>query len=454
MTRLTAVAILLAGALSVPAAGAGARQMSSEDQRALRVRLEQRFDVVRVTDGVALRPKSPMRDVRLIVVTDGTIQIDGTPVSGAELGDRVGADADAVRRLSYLDDSALRALFDDAGGQGTAPPPQGGSLDPQPPLESRDRGDAERDMSRHRAGGDRVRIFGDVGVREDESISGQVVAVIGSVRIDGQVDDQVVAVLGSVNLGPKAVVKGDVVSVGGRVRRAEGSRISGNVTEVAFADPNLYMDFEPLFDWARFDLIDGFGAVPRLIGSTFRFGLLVLLASMALLFARRTVEASAQRVSDTPVQSTLVGIAAQILVGPVLLLTAVVLAITVIGIPLLFIILPAAVFVLLLLALAGFSGTVYAVGQWTRRRLGLGGGPAFLDVLLGVTVVLLPVLVARLIALGGWLGAPLAILLLTIGFAVEYLAWSSGFGAVLTNAFGRWQARRGVHGVPAPPVAG
>ena len=28
------------------------------------------------------------------------------------------------------------------------------------------------------------------------------------------------------------------------------------------------------------------------------------------------------------------------------------------------------------------------------------------------------------------------------------------FGAVLTNAFGRWQARRGVHGVPAPPVAG
>ena len=135
MTRLTAVAILLAGAISVPAAGAGARQMSSEDQRALRARLEQRFDVVRVTDGVALRPKSPMRNVRLIVVTDGTIQIDGTPVSGAELGDRVGADADAVRRLSYLDDAALRALFDDAGGRGTARTPQGGGLDPQPPLE-------------------------------------------------------------------------------------------------------------------------------------------------------------------------------------------------------------------------------------------------------------------------------------------------------------------------------
>ena len=445
MKRLTAVVIItLAGALwasAVPTA-ASTRQMSSDDQRALRARLEGRFDIVGVTDGVALRPKTPLRDVRLIVISDGVIQINGSPVSGAELRERIGADADAVRRLTYLDNAALRALFE----------PRGGSLDPQPPLESRDLSQAEREMSRRRSGGDRVRIFGDVTVREDETISGQAVAVMGSVRIDGEVRDQVVAVLGSVTLGPKALVEGDVVSVGGRVRRAEGAQITGNVTEVAFADPNLHFNFEPLFDWARFDLVDGFGAVPRLIGSTIRFGLLVLLASMALLFARRTVEASAQRVSDTPIQSTLVGIAAQILVGPVLLLTALVLAMTVIGIPLIFVILPFAVFMLLLLGLAGFSGTVYAVGQWTRRRLGLGAGPAFADILLGVAVVLLPVLVARLVALGGWLGAPIAILLLTIGFAIEYLAWSSGFGAVLANAFGRWQARRAAS-VPATPPA-
>jgi hypothetical protein len=445
MKRLTGVLIIvLIGMLCAVSAAAASRQMSAEDQRALRARLAARYDIVGVTDGVALRPKSTMGDVRLIVISDGVIQINGTPVSGAELRERLGADADAVRRLSYLDERGLRALFDTRGGR---------DLDPQPPLESRDVAPAERDMGRHRSGGDRVRIFGDIMVREDEQISGQAVAVVGSVRIDGEVRDQVVAVLGSVTLGPKAVVEGDVVSVGGRVHRAEGSRIRGNVTEVAFADPNLHFNFTPLFDWTDFDLVDGFGAVPRLIGSTFRFGLLVLLASMALLFARRTVEASAQRVSDTPIQSTLVGIAAQILFLPVLLLTAVVLAMTVIGIPLIFVIVPFAVFLLLLLALAGFSGTVYAIGQWTRRRLGLGAGPAFLDALLGVGVVLLPVLVARLIALGGWVGAPIALLLLTIGFAIEYLVWSSGFGAVLANAFGRWQARR-VSNVPAPPVGG
>jgi hypothetical protein len=45
-----------------------------------------------------------------------------------------------------------------------------------------------------------------------------------------------------------------------------------------------------------------------------------------------------------------------------------------------------------------------------------------------------------------------AFLLVAIGLAVEFLAWTSGFGAVLTNAFSRWQARRASR-LPAPPPA-
>ena len=33
-----------------------------------------------------------------------------------------------------------------------------------------------------------------------------------------------------------------------------------------------------------------------------------------------------------------------------------------------------------------------------------------------------------------------------VGFAVELLAWASGFGAMLINAFTRWQARRPFRG--------
>jgi hypothetical protein len=444
MKRLTAALIV---AVMTTAALASA-QPATDAQRALRSRLQQRFDLVSITDGIALRPKSAMGDVRLVEVSGGAILINGNPVTGQELRDRLGSDAEAVLQLSYLGADARRALLEpgepvEAPRTGT-PPPQSESPPPAPEP-------PDRTPRRQRASGDRVRILGDVTVREDETIQGDVVAVIGSVRVDGEVRGQVVAVLGSVHLGPNAIVNHDVVSVGGRVHRSEGARISGGVTEVSVAEPNVHFNFEPLVHWRGMFPFDGFGALPRLVGTAFRFTLLVLLTSIALVVARPTVEASAQRVSDRPVQSTLVGIAAQILIVPALVMTAVVLAISIIGIPLLLLI-PFAVLVLVLMALAGFSGTVLSVGQWARRRLSLGSSPPIVDIMLGVTIVLLPVLLARLIAFAGWPGASLAIPLLMLGFAVELVAWSSGFGAVLTNAASRWQARRNGRTVVPPPM--
>ncbi len=51
-------------------------------------------------------------------------------------------------------------------------------------------------------------------------------------------------------------------------------------------------------------------------------------------------------------------------------------------------------------------------------------------------------LLGRVVALGGWTLGPIVFLLVAIGLAVEFLAWASGFGAVLTNTFSRWQATR------------
>jgi hypothetical protein len=416
-----------------------AQEAADADQHALRARLEERYDIVPLSDGVALTPKTRRGDVRLIEVSD-TIAVNGTVVTGRELRDRVGSDADAIVRLSYLDPAARRALFAPAASRpGTSEPPAEATQTDQP-----------EGRRMHRAGGDRVRVFGDVHVREDEHVAGQVVAVIGSVRIDGEVGDQVVAVLGSVNLGPKAVVNGDIVSVGGRVRRAEGSQVRGAVTEVSLADADTRLHIGP---WAggigALSLFDGFGAFPRLLASTFRFLLLVILTSLAMIIARGTVEASAHRLADDPIKATLVGIAAEILVVPVLVLTAVVLAISLIGIPLL-LFLPFVVLFLILLALIGFSGTAFAIGQWTRRRFGLATSPGIIDVCLGVLLILLPVLVGRVIALGGWPTSPVSFLLLAAGAGLEFLAWSAGFGAVLTNTFGRWQARRRVPPAVAP----
>jgi hypothetical protein len=439
MKRWTAIVLTML----VLGAGAALAQSSQADeqQRALRTRIEERFDVVPLTDGLALRPKTSIRDVRLIeIAADGSISINGSPVSGREIRELLGADTDAVLRVSYLEPDQRRALF--AARPETTRAPQ------EPPVEAPRPSTTEQPTTRvHRAHGDRVRIFGDVNVQADEYVSGQVVAVMGSVRVDGEVGDQVVAVLGSVELGPKAVVRGDVVSVGGRVHRAQGAQIRGGVTEVSLGEPSLPVQVHwPREWWGPMYVFGGFGPVPRLIGSTFRLLLLVLFAWLALLIARPSVESASHRLSENPVQATFVGIAAQILLVPTLIITAIVLAISIIGIPLL-LLLPFVVLILLVMALVGFAGAAAAVGQWLRGRTGLTGGGSFADIFLGVLVILLPLLVGRIVSLAGWPINPIAFLLVAAGLAVEYLAWTSGFGALLTNAFSRWQARRATRAV-------
>lgn len=440
-TWIASLVLIAAAALT---ATLGARQLTDGEQAALRAQLEEHYDIVPLSDGVALTPKIRKGDVRLIEVSD-TIAVNGTVVTGRELRERLGADADAILRLSYLEPAARRALA--AVGERRELERQ---VERPITPESTRSGTPRESQRLHRAQGDRVRVFGDVTVREDEEITGQIVAVIGSVRIDGDVGDQVVAVLGSVYLGPKAVVHRDVVSIGGRVRRAEGAQVLGGVTEVSLADANARLRSVPwLGEIGALSLLDGFGAVPRLLASTFRLLLLVLLASLALVAARGSVERSAHRVVDNPLKATLVGLAAEVLMLPVLTLTSVILVLTIVGIPLL-LLLPFLVLVLIVLALVGFSGTALAIGQWARRRFGLSATSGITDVWIGVVLILLPLLVGRVIALGGWIASPLSFLLVAAGVGLEFLAWSAGFGAVLTNAFGGWRARRAM-GTPATP---
>ena len=126
---------------------------------------------------------------------------------------------------------------------------------------------------------------------------------------------------------------------------------------------------------------------------------------------------------------------------PVLVLTCIVLAISIIGIP--------------LLLLMPFVRAVRPVpGAGGLHRRGAGGRPVgSAAVRLGVAGRVrrhlagdpdraVPVLIGRVIALGGFLAGPVSILLVAGGVALEFLAWSTGFGAVLTNGFSRWQARR------------
>jgi len=439
MRALTSIVLVLATVLFT--SQAAWTQARPDDRRALREQLERKYDLVPLTDGVGLRPKA-RGDVRLVEVTAGTVAINGDVVTGRELRDRLGADADAVLRLSYLSTDELREV---AAPPAPAPAPPA----PEPSLErtpSEPR--PERDW-RHRSHGDRIRIFGNVSVNQDEEIGGQAVAVFGSVRVDGKVDDQVVAVLGSVILGSDAVVGGDVVSVGGRVIRSPGAETRGSVTEVALTDSWVPFHGPWSRGWEGAPFFFSFGAVPRLIGTGVRLSLLLLLTGVALLVARRSVDASAVRVADNPLKTTVVGLVAEVLVLPILVLTTIVLSISIIGIPLL-LLLPFVVLALLVMALVGFTGTAAAIGNAVQRRYSPGAQTPYMAVVVGLLVILSPVLLGRLLAVVGWPVTPVSVLLVAIGFTLELLAWASGFGAMLGHAFSGWQARRPHRGLVSP----
>jgi hypothetical protein len=439
MKALTSIVLVLATVLFT--SQAAWTQARPDDRRALREQLERKYDLVPLTDGVGLRPKA-RGDVRLVEVTAGTVAINGDVVTGRELRDRLGADADAVLRLSYLSTDELREV---AAPPAPAPAPPA----PEPSLErtpSEPR--PERDW-RHRSHGDRIRIFGNVSVNQDEEIGGQAVAVFGSVRVDGKVDDQVVAVLGSVILGSDAVVGGDVVSVGGRVIRSPGAETRGSVTEVALTDSWVPFHGPWSRGWEGAPFFFSFGAVPRLIGTGVRLSLLLLLTGVALLVARRSVDASAVRVADNPLKTTVVGLVAEVLVLPILVLTTIVLSISIIGIPLL-LLLPFVVLALLVMALVGFTGAAAAIGNAVQRRYSPAAQTPYMAVVVGLLVIVSPVLLGRLLAVVGWPVTPVSVLLVAIGFTLELLAWASGFGAMLGHAFSGWQARRPHRGLVRP----
>ena len=375
-----------------------------------------------------------------------------SPVSGRELREKVGADADSILRLSYLGGAGVRRLFARAAPEGRAVRTAERRSNARRHPRATPSPSAGAVLRRYRrSSGDRVRVFGDVVVNEGEEVSGQVVAVLGSVRIDGEVGHQVVAVLGTVELGPHAVVHGDVVTVGGRLRRAPGAQVRGSVTEVSLGDLGARSISRGCDGWGPFHF-GGFGPVTRLVGTTFRLVLLALVACLALVVARRAVEGSAQRVADEPVRATLIGLVAWVLFVPVFMLVAhragdlvhrdsAAAADAVCGA------VPDADGGRRLQRHGERGRSVGAAAIRDRRRR-----PAFADVCLGILIILLPVLIARVVAFGGWTLSPIMFLLVATGLAVEFLAWSGGFGAVLTNAFSRWQATRGARPHPSLSV--
>jgi hypothetical protein len=180
-----------------------------------------------------------------------------------------------------------------------------------------------------------------------------------------------------------------------------------------------------------------------------------LFACLALWWARRPVERMERRIGREPWKCGLVGLAAQILLLPVVALLCIVLAISVIGIPVL-LIMP---FVCIAMAAAVFFGFVAVarhLGRWVERRFGWTLSSPYAELLCGLGVIYALSLIGRLLDVGPLPLRILAGMFLFAGFLLWYASLTVGFGAAVLTRFGTAESwhRQGLPPVPPIPALG
>ena len=292
----------------------------------------------------------------------------------------------ATEALSLvLEAGSLRATFAD-GVLKVRPDSAGASADPVPGRKARRRSREEK--------GERVVVGHSLRIEADEVVN-KAVVVGGSLTVLGHVLGDTVAVGGSVTLRPGSRVEGDAVAIGGTVTVEEGARLEGD---------NVSLGARPV-GWI-IGALAPLGASALLVGFAWTRALLLFVIALLLVLAFPERVARVRTfLASRPGVSSLGGVA--LLLGFVPL--CVLLAVTIIGIPLI----PVAV--MLLVAIFLFGVTVSAM--WLGERIPLLGEnkTPLKAVALGG-----PVLV--LVGLLPWIGTPVIVLAAVVSAGATILS--------------------------------
>ena len=197
---------------------------------------------------------------------------------------------------------------------------------------------------------------GDVTVSADSIVRGDIDAGLGDVDIEGPVGDDVHAAFGDVYVN--APVGGDVEVGHGDVELGPRAEISGDLKygDGKFTGDNDAVEGDIVANGMTLDLDDSQGSgVLGFVGWLFAALAFAACAVLAAVLAPRPLAAAARRVGETPGRAFVYGIVSL----PVFVVLCVVLAVTIIGIPLLVLLAPAYLAILFAGALvaAFFLGT-------------------------------------------------------------------------------------------------
>lgn len=223
----------------------------------------------------------------------------------------------------------------------------------------------------------------------------------GDARVAGRAEDDVVTVFGSVLLGPGSLAGRDVVAIGGRVLRADGSTVVGNVAgqELRWTGSEIRTEY---------DLLSAILARARLSVLGAAAGILLGIAAVTLVPWLVVLTAATGR--GAPLQSGLLGLAG-LACGPLLIVP---LGLSLVGAPLAAILAVA----LLLCWWLGAGSVGFLLGRrllrWRGRESSLTRATLLGGALLGAAVGI-PVVGVVLLILAGAAGAGAVLLALIEG---------------------------------------
>jgi hypothetical protein len=286
----------------------------------------------------------------------------------------------------------------------------------------------------YRATGTRIAIGRSIHVAADEEVSEAVVVVGGSARVDGRVREGVVVVGGNLDVGPRADIRGEVVVVGGRVTRDARARIRGRVSDISFGEWGSW----PIAGLTLPTVDLGFGRWLGIFGTLARAAFLVIVMALFVLVARAPVARIGRSAGAEPGRAFALGLIAEVLFVPVLVVASVGLIVSIVGIPVAVLLIPTALVAGFIALLMGFTAVTCRIGEWLQDRFGWRGNSALVACVLGLAIVLGPTLLARTVGLASQPMRSAGVALIVTGVLLEFVVWTVGLGAALMTGLGRW----------------
>ena len=285
--------------------------------------------------------------------------------------------------------------------------------------------------------GDLVIFGGSVELEQGSRVNGDVLLFGGNAEINGEIDGDLALLGGSANLGPSAVIGGDVVTLGGNVDRAEGAVVEGQFRSVEGFNRTFSFDFPSLPDFddtfrirpsGRSSIGPFFSPATGILWFVLRTLVVAALAILVVLFWPKPAERAGRAAVSQPIVAGGLG-CLTFMVVPILILL---MAITIIGLPLSFL----AVVALVVAVVFGWIAIGVEVGRRMVEAFNWEIHPAAAA---GIGTLAVGFVI-------GGIG-----LVPCIGWLAPLLVGSAGLGAVILTRFGSREYQMASANAELPP---